>query len=376
LQRKNTKGGNLFQRAVHQISSSPVPNQQASIGLNDKGLLPVTEEDGQLSIYSAMLIMKIHAEAVKRSVGLSLPTDLAKNASILFHVLLDSIGRQYVETALETTIEQLAAMDGKTDPDFKPLTSLKVAKDIMHLAQNHFQIVILPLASASLTIHRDLIAEKNKFMLGLENKMNMAVQKMVDGINSLHFKFDLVTETLSKKTDFRPKDGDDSILSLATGVHSGIGPHIDGKNLEHFLTEVGMAFHSMLLEHFRKFTVSPAGALVLTKDIAKYQEAIAQYKIAALDECFEMLREIGNLFVVKLDIIPSVLSEGFLSKIEVQHLQPYLAARTDFKSGGIEKLIVANTGVGGNSFNEKARDKLAAIGIGMGLGREVEGIAE
>ena len=89
-----------------------------------------------------------------------------------------------------------------------------------------------------------------------------------------------------------------------------------------------------------------------------------------------MLRELGNLFVVKLDIIPSVLSEGFLSKIEVQHLQPYLAARTDFKSGGIEKLIVANTGVEGSSFNEKARDKLAAIGIGMGLGKEVEGIAE
>lgn len=37
------------------------------------------------------------------------------------------------------------------------------------------------------------------------------------------------------------------------------------RNTETFLTEIGVAFHGLLLEHLRKFTVSPAGGLMLTK---------------------------------------------------------------------------------------------------------------
>jgi len=37
------------------------------------------------------------------------------------------------------------------------------------------------MASPSLTIHRDLTSDKNRFMMGVENKMNSAVQKMIDG---------------------------------------------------------------------------------------------------------------------------------------------------------------------------------------------------
>ncbi|CAB4489655.1 exocyst complex component Sec10 [Rhizophagus irregularis] len=368
-QQSRAQAGGLFQRAVNQIT-----NQSGGRDIAD---IVTTEEDGSLSVSTAMLILKIHVEAIRRSVKLSPPSELPKFTSALFHVLLDSIGKQYVDTALDTCLDQITAMDSKYEPDFKPFRVIKIAKDIIHLAQNHFQMAILPLASPSLTIHRDLTSDKNRFMMGVENKMNSAVQKMIDVIIAR------LSYLLSrqKKVDFKPKDEDDIVASLATTpcnncveylkkIHSSISQCLDGKNLEYVLIEIGVTFHSILLDHFKKFQVSAAGGLVLTKDIAKYQETVALFKIPQLDDRFEMLRQLGNLFIVKPEILKSVLNEGHLVKIDVKYLLPYLQVRTDFRSAGIDALLgtTAEIGSGERNFNEKARARLAAMGLNIHIG--------
>ncbi|CAG8447345.1 10562_t:CDS:10 [Acaulospora colombiana] len=145
-------------------------------------------------------------------------------------------------------------------------------------------------------------------------------------------------------------------------VQTNVSQLLDGKNFEHFLSEIGIAFYGMLLEHFKKFAVSAAG------DIAKYQETIALFKIPQLDERFEMLRQLGNLFIVKPEILKSVLNEGYLAKLDIKYILPYLQARTDFRSAGIDTLLGATTetGTGERNFNEKARARLAAMGLNLG----------
>ncbi|CAG8724518.1 8739_t:CDS:2, partial [Acaulospora morrowiae] len=310
-----------------------------------------------------------------RSVQLSPPSELTKFVRVLFHTFLEFIGKQYVELALDTCLDQIATIDPKSEPDFKPFSVIKNSHSIIHLSQNHFQAAILPLASSSLPIHRDLTFDKNRFMMGVENKMNLAVQRTIEAIIAR------LNHLLSrqKKVDFRPKDEDDNIANLATApcnacveclkkVQTNASQLLDGKNLEHFLTEIGIAFYSMLLEHFKKFNVSAAGGLVLRKDIAKYQENIASFKIPQLDERFEMLRQLGNLFVVKPEILKSVLNEGYLAKLDIKYILPYLQVRTDFKSAGIDTLLgaTAETGTGERNFNEKAKARLAAMGLSIG----------
>lgn len=48
-------------------------------------------------------------------------------------------------------------------------------------------------------------------------------------------------------------------------VRDAAKQNLSGKNLEVFLTEIGVAFHSLLLEHLRKFPVSATGGLMLAK---------------------------------------------------------------------------------------------------------------
>ena len=48
-------------------------------------------------------------------------------------------------------------------------------------------------------------------------------------------------------------------------VHSVILKHIDGRNLETVLTEVGLHLYAMLLEHFKRFTINTNGGLLISK---------------------------------------------------------------------------------------------------------------
>lgn len=52
-----------------------------------------------------------------------------------------------------------------------------------------------------------------------------------------------------------------------------------------------------------------------------------------------MLRQLGNVFLVKPEILPSVLNEGYLAKVDFKSLYPYLQMRVDFKTSKIDKLF-------------------------------------
>lgn len=49
-------------------------------------------------------------------------------------------------------------------------------------------------------------------------------------------------------------------VQAAARSASGLG---GGKNAEAFLTEIGVTFHGLLLEHLKKYTISAAGGIML-----------------------------------------------------------------------------------------------------------------
>lgn len=78
---------------------------------------------------------------------------------------------------------------------------------------------------------------------------------------------------------------------------------------------------------------------ITSRDIAKYQESVKAWNIPSLNDRFELLRQLGNVFLVKPEILPSVLNEGYLAKVDFKSLYPYLQMRVDFKSSKIDKLF-------------------------------------
>jgi len=173
-----------------------------------------------------------------------------------------------------------------------------------------------------------------------------------------------------KKNDFKPRNDDLSFARVNTEpcelccdmlerVRDAAKQNLSGKNLEVFLTEIGVAFHSLLLEHLRKFPVSATGGLMLAKDIKSYQDTISTFGIVALDERFEFIRQLGNVFLVRPEILKSYITENYLGRIDVSLLKPYLALRSDW--GQFEK--------GFNDAADETPDSAGSNGLKDRFGR-------
>lgn len=54
------------------------------------------------------------------------------------------------------------------------------------------------------------------------------------------------------------------------------------------------------------------------------------FKIDLLQERFDMLKEVGNLFIVKPENLKTVINEGYLGRVEHKLLHPFLSLRADW----------------------------------------------
>lgn len=71
------------------------------------------------------------------------------------------------------------------------------------------------------------------------------------------------------------------------------------------------------------------------RDLKSYQDTISSFGIPSLHERFEFIRQLGNVFLVRPEILSSYITENYLGRIDAVLLKPYLAQRSDW--GQFEK---------------------------------------
>lgn len=70
------------------------------------------------------------------------------------------------------------------------------------------------------------------------------------------------------------------------------------------------------------------------RDIKSYQDTISSFGIPALHERFEFIRQLGNVFLVRPEILKSYITENYLGRIDTTLLKPYLTLRSDWGQFG------------------------------------------
>lgn len=141
--------------------------------------------------------------------------------------------------------------------------------------------VLLPLAAPSLTTRREIEKTANATISNLETKISNILQKTIDVVLSWN------TKLLQgqKKQDFRPRDDDLVSLGAETPTCLAVTRFLDTvakqatatlsqPALGLLLSELALGLRSALLDHFRRFTVSLTGGLVVSKDATKYAELV------------------------------------------------------------------------------------------------------
>ncbi|BFZ62159.1 Exocyst complex component 5 [Saitoella coloradoensis] len=334
LQRSHSSSKSLHQR------DSSVDGAHQGLGMEP------TEADGLLSIDAAKRMIKWHAESIGRTVELSSSLETAKDARTLLSVLMEYVGKAYVETALDAALSEANAQDTRSEPRLQYLQTIRIATSILQLLRSYIDTALIPLAASSLTLRREMANYTNNNIALLENKINNLVQKTIDiilaWVNALLAR--------QKKTDFRPKEDEASISTLQTApclavvdflfkVHKQATKAFDGENLHQFLLQTGLSFQAALLDHFKKFQVTATGGISLTKDLTLYEEAVGAWRVQELRDGNEFLHELGNIFIVRPEILRSLLREGTLARIKPHLLLPYLQCRADFKTANIDRMV-------------------------------------
>lgn len=117
---------------------------------------------------------------------------------------------------------------------------------------------------------------------------------------------------------------------------------IDGKNLEFVVTELGTGIRSQLLDHFKRFNVNATGALMVTKDMARYTNTLRGLPVSAtFRQSLNVLSEIGNLFVIGPEALRERLrggTAGFVGVDKVE-LKPYILRREDVGTVAVQSAL-------------------------------------
>ncbi|KAH7887578.1 exocyst complex component Sec10-like protein [Phlebopus sp. FC_14] len=295
------------------------------------------EEDGHLSLDVVGKILKWHAEALGRCVELGAQNDVPKNTFLLLRVLSEAIANSYLEVAIDTAHARLESTDPKVEPNLHALTVINSVNTVCHLWQHYVNVAIFPLAASSVTVRREMSVFNNQTVSRIEGAANNLLQRLTDVVVSW-LSLQLGKQ---KKNDFKPRNDDQSFARVNTEpcisccetlekVRDAAIQSMSGKNCELFLTEVGVSFHCLLLDHLRKFPVSAAGGLMLAKDLKSYQDTITSFKVPSLLERFEFIRQLGNVFLVRPEILRSYIAGNTLGRIDPTLLKPYLAQRSDW----------------------------------------------
>lgn len=151
------------------------------------------------------------------------------------------------------------------------LSVLKLVDLICHLWQQYVSTALIPLASTSVTVRRELVVYNNQTVARIEQAANSLLQKLTDGelfhlLRCLapNFLATAIVAWLSshlskqKKNDFKPRNDEQSFERLNTEpcvaccdtlerVRDAAKENLSGKNLEVFLTEIGVSFHAYVL---------------------------------------------------------------------------------------------------------------------------------
>ncbi|KAF8251290.1 exocyst complex component Sec10, partial [Wilcoxina mikolae CBS 423.85] len=306
----------------------------------------VTESDGLLNVEFSKRMLKWLAEAVGRSIELSSTADTPKDVSALLNILMEHMRSMYLEVALDAAMEA-AEHQGKAEPELSYFLEIKPATKIMHLIFSFINTALIPLSQMSLTTRREMVKLTNITLANLEQKVNNILQKTVDAV--ITYIGTLLAK--QKKQDYKPRDDEVRLTNLQTAtclsvcaflqkVHRIAIQSLDGANLEGFLYEIGTGLRGFLIEHLKKFQVNQAGGIVLSKDITNYRDLVDNWGIANLKDGFELVHEIGNLFVVGPVALKDRIRDGVLGKVKPNLLKPYLMKREDYSLLRIEKILM------------------------------------
>ncbi|XP_065066238.1 exocyst complex component 5-like [Rhopilema esculentum] len=312
-------------------------------GRSQHGLL----KESLLSQDVAINLLQENKISIRRCELISNPSELPNNISKIFKILLKYLGEDHFEYAIDMTLQVLPVSEPKSPPDLLFLKVLHEANTIFHLMEKHFtDFVLRPIGSSP--VYSECAQKKKLLIEKLESKLDQGTEKILLCIAG-YTKHVLNSE--QKKTDFKSDESDGNFMAGQTtackkvcsylkGTVPGIKDSLDGKNREVVLTEFGVRFHRVLLDHFSQFVYTSSGAMTALFDINEYRHVVKDFKIQLLDRLFATMYSLMDLCIVRPENLKDVCTNEQFAGLDKAILQQFIQLRADYKSAKLAKSFI------------------------------------
>ncbi|KAH8516868.1 hypothetical protein Peur_048121 [Populus x canadensis] len=356
----------LYQAKMEELrAESQQPSESTGTIGRSKGASAASSHQ-QISVTVVTEFVRWNEEAISRcTLFSSLPATLAANVKAVFTCLLDQVG-QYITEGLER------ARDGLTEAAtlrerfvLGTSVSRRVAAAAASAAEaaaaagessfRSFMVAVQRCGSSVAIVQQCFANSISRLLLPVDGAHAASCEEMATAmstaeaaaykglqhcIETVMAEVERLLPAEQKATDYRsPDDGMapdhrptnacTKVVAYLSRVLEAAFTALEGLNKQAFLTELGNRLHKGLLNHWQKFTFNPSGGLRLKRDITEYGEFVRSFNSPSVDEKFELLGIMANVFIVAPESL-STLFEGTPSIRK--DAQRFIQLREDYKS--------------------------------------------
>lgn len=244
-----------------------------------------------------------------------------------------------VAAAAATAAEAAAAAGERSVRGF--MVAVQRATSNVALVQQHFVNTVARLLLPVDGAHAACCEEMATAMANAEGAALKGLQMCIDTIMA---EVERLLAAEQKATDFKPsEDGNPpdhrptnactKVTAYLEHMLEAVYGALEGLNKQAFMTELGNRLYKALLVHWQRFTFSASGGLRLKRDVSEYAEFVRSFKAPAVDEKFELLGTLVNVFIVAPESLPTLV-DGSLKQARAEAVR-FIELREDYKSAKI-----------------------------------------
>eukprot|EP00762_Andalucia_godoyi_P002059 ANDGO_02563.mRNA.1 Exocyst complex component SEC10 len=297
-----------------------------------------------LALETVTKFIYYNEESLSRCRRLSAPAKVPEYCMRVFYTLLDRLGT-FLQNVLDAGLAVFNQPNtgSREDVGVSFLFLVSVANHIVLKLERHYENELAAVLDSSLTFRMEVNNKKQSMLNALENRIVQGLEKTVRLLvlileQSLH--------SLQKKTDFRPREEASegiasgptaacrSVVNVLNKYFSTINMCLDGRNREICSVEFGKEVYRLLIRHLKSLTINSVGALQWMRDASEYQQCVAALNSATVDELFDRLRDLANIYLVEPESLRDTITSSSLVDMNREELIELIKLREDFRNSG------------------------------------------
>ncbi|KAJ0402556.1 hypothetical protein ATCC90586_003906 [Pythium insidiosum] len=256
----------------------------------------------------------------------------------LFSTFCAAYGEELLGKLVALTTELLNEPLLTTDSATQFFTVLEHLLRRIEFIDEQFDSLIAPAQHDSPTQLTICFESKRKCLERLERSLSAGLQLVLSVVDK---QVAAVLATTQDKSDFIGSDANLSLSSsrackrcadVLTPLVALVARVLRDDNRDAFLVALVGVLRELLLQHLQRFRFDPDGACMLLRDVNAYRQIFAGHRHAAIDDAFDLLHEVANLFALPPENVGSFIRDGKLAAMSKAQLSDLVKRRWDYKT--------------------------------------------